>query len=100
MDSIENLSKNLIRFQYKNQNEELIQFTVSSMKNIDSLLEDFRRFLIAIGFSSKNVENILTCNEVEEKFCFIKQDIKQALEYLEEEKYQEALSKIQEAYDE
>lgn len=98
--NINSLDKNQVRFQYKGPDGEVIEFTISSMKNMNELVEDFRRFLMAIGFSSKSVEEIHTVNEDDDRICLIKQDVRQALEHLENKNYDRAYELMENAYNE
>ena len=98
--NINSLDKNQVRFQYKGPDGEVIEFTISSMRDMEDFVEDFRRFLRAIGFSSKSVEEIHTVNGDDDRIYLIKQDVKQALEHLENKNYDRAHELMENAYNE
>lgn len=98
--SAKNLEENQIQFLWKGSEVDTVEMTTSSMKLAGELLDDFKRFLLSIGFVEYTVNTITTTDEIDDRLCLIKQDLKNAWDLLEQKEYDAALKKIQEAYDE
>lgn len=91
------METNTIEFIYKTDDNTEINYKTSSLKTLEDLTEDFRRFLMAIGFHQSSVDEIKTLAEIDDDCAIMLNRVKNALEYLDNgniEKAKETLNDI------
>lgn len=75
--------KQVITFSYEDDSGTQIKHTINSMKSMEEVLEDFTRFLLAIGYSSDSISTIRCSAQEDETLCIMRSRVKSSLDCLE-----------------
>lgn len=88
---------NIITFKHKYKDAE-VEFKFSALTNLDEMVEQFKRFCLAIGYS--DVDGIRYDEEENEDIAILRDRIKNALENLDTNNTERAKEILEKAYNE